>query len=54
MNQKIAIKTDHYFDQTDLSRFRKYSISCDEGGASKLMKLWKAEVNFRDKAMSIT
>lgn len=54
MNQKIATKKDHHFDLTDTGRFRECSISSARELESELMKLWNAEVNFREKVMSLT
>ena len=49
MNQKIAIKTDHHFDQTDRGRFSESSFSPAGEIESKLMKLWNIG-NFWEKS----
>ena len=53
MNQKIAIKTDHHFDQTDIGRFSESSFSLAREIESKLMKLWETG-EFLGKVMSLT
>lgn len=52
MNQKIAIKTDHHFDQK-IGRFRESSFSPAGEIESKLMKLWNTG-EFLGKVMSLT
>lgn len=52
MNPKIAIKTDHHFDQTDTGRFSVFLIYSDEETDSQAIRLWNAEVFFWEKVIS--
>lgn len=53
MNQKIAIKTDHY-DRTETGRFCEDPFPSAREKGWKLMTLWNAEVIFWEKVISLT